>query len=140
MWKPLPPRFFKIDMKEPETTVRKSCRENAAKIFVMAAMTSYRQFEKEKKMKYSSKMKKQAVALALALALGLVLSASTGPVYGSTTVSISTGGQVAQVDFAREWYDRATSAYTYARKAYDWLFGVADPGAQADYPSTALDR
>jgi hypothetical protein len=91
-------------------------------------------------MKYFSKIKKQAVALSLVLALGLVLSLSTGPVYGNPTVSISTGGQVAEVEFVTEWYDKAKSAYRYAKKAYDWLFGVTDPAAQADYPSTALDR
>jgi len=89
-------------------------------------------------MKYSSKMKKQAVALALALALGLVLSASTGPVYGSPTVSVSTGVNATQVESSL--WDQAKSAYRYAKKAYSWLFGVTDPGAQADYPATALDR
>jgi hypothetical protein len=39
LWKPLPPRFFKIDVKKPETTVTKRSREKAAKVLVMAAMT-----------------------------------------------------------------------------------------------------
>lgn len=41
-------------------------------------------------MKFISKMKKTTVALSLALALGLGLSASTNPVYGSPTSSVST--------------------------------------------------
>ena len=88
-------------------------------------------------MKFISKMKMQTLALSLVLALGLVLSLSTSPVYGSATSSISTGGYSTQ---ASSLLDQAYKAYTWGRKAYDWLFGVASNSTSAAYPSNALDR
>ena len=86
-------------------------------------------------MKFINKMKMQTLALSLVLALGLVLSVSTSPVYGSATSSISTGGYTTQ---ASSLLDQAYKAYTWGKKAYDWLFGVASTSAA--YPSDALDR
>ena len=89
-------------------------------------------------MKYFSKMKKQIVALSLALSLGLVLGASTGPVYGSPTVSVSPSGDVTQAAISKlklrgvTWEDLAILVIM--------AFGVADSAIAAAYPSNALDR
>ena len=88
-------------------------------------------------MKFISKMKMRTLALSLVLALGLVLSISTSPVYGSATSSISTGDNITQVTSV---VDYAKKAYTWGKKAYDWLFGVASNSTSAAYPSDALDR